>query len=137
MKKNMPVIAWDSALRIPARFFIHLFVLLGLFACQGNGPQADSATGRPDFVDATFVDCVFYAGATKYFFQGKDGKEFVVVQSHEPDAMRIRNAENLLEPDPVEGPPGPNAEILGKQVRIHYDEQGRPVAFSLPKKPAD
>jgi len=54
----------------------------------------------------------------------------MVSQSHEPDALKIINADSLIEPNPVEGPPGPNTEILGKLIRIHYDKQGKPIAFS-------
>jgi len=112
------------------RGLIQTIFLIGLFSCHANNQPGNDHPGTINFVDAKFVDCVFYAGSTQFFFQHKNGEEFMVSQSHEPDALKIINADSLIEPNPVEGPPGPNTEILGKLIRIHYDKQGKPIAFS-------
>ena len=111
------------------RGFVQIIFLLSLFSCQGNNHAENNIPDAANFVDAKFVDCVFYAGSTQFFFQRKTGEEFMVSQSHEPDALKIKNAENLIESKPIEGPPGPNTEILGKLIRIHYDKQNKPIAF--------
>lgn len=112
---------------------IKIIVLIGLLSCHGSNQVGDNIPGTINFVDAEFVDCVFYAGSTQFFFQHKTGEEFMVSQSHEPGALQIINAEKLIEPNPVEGPPGANTKMLGTLIRIHYDKQDKVIKFSQPE----
>lgn len=80
-------------------------------------------------VRVTFIDSVLYAGATHFFFERADGKRFRVIQSNDAGEIRIENANMLLDPNPDEGPPGPNPAFIGRTVTLHYDSRDRVVAI--------
>lgn len=110
-----------------------LTLLASACVATGRSPareEAVSASPRQvtQITQVTYVDAVVYAGATHYYFSDADGAEIVVIESNDPGARKIRGADRLLEPDPIEGPPGPAPDLLNRPVILHHDDRGRVVA---------
>lgn len=104
-------------------------VIVGCTQIGAPRPDDETLPVRTELV--TFVDCVFYSGATHFYFQRADGQELQVIQSNDEGSVRIANADLLLELDAVEGPPGPNQALVGRTVMLQYDKQGRIVEVSM------
>lgn len=116
---------------MPARLRSTLVIALlwAAWSCQPNtAPVSETIAGQEYTVPVTFVDAVLYAGATHYYFERADGERFRVIQSHDAGQPQIANADMLLDPDPDEGPPGPNPAWVGRSVTLHYDALDRVVA---------
>lgn len=105
-----------------------------LVACGGVAPDpvpqkpaTHELPGGARTVVARFDDAVVYAGATHFFFTLPGGERIRIIESNDPGAPRVDNSVTLLDPHPDEGPPGPNAALLGRSFEIVYDYSGRVV----------
>lgn len=126
----------------PERGWLCLVALLIACAPPATAPPAPATTppaasapvpvtqsSKARALTVTFRDAVVYAGATHYYFERHDGQSLRVIESHDQGSLTVDNADMLIDPNPEEGPPGPNPAWVGKSVTLHYDASGRVVAI--------
>ncbi len=82
------------------------------------------ADAAGDVRPATYRSATVYAGSTDYSFEDVDGELIRFRVSNLPDEQTVELPGDLLEPDPLEGPPGPNPELLGAEFLLIYNSDG-------------
>lgn len=110
-----------------------LFALPAAGCTHSAAPSVNDNNLRAHSAMVTYLDCVVYAGATHFYFRQRNGEEILLVESNDVDAIKTGNTALLLDPSPLEGPPGPNPALVGGQVTLHYDEQNNIVGVSVPE----
>lgn len=136
------------------KYLLHIIILSFLFSSCSNSAQEQDVIGPDSIKDpktevqerrteseypnwedsqfkegrvATYENASVYAASTEYVFQSEEGKRIFVRHNQFPE-KGIPNPiipENMLESgEDIEGPPGANPDMVGKQFVIVYKEHG-------------
>ena len=74
---------------------------------------------------ATYQSATVYAASTDFYFEDRDGEIVEFRVSNLPEAQTMDLPEDMLEAEVVEGPPGPNPDLVGEEFLLVYDDQDR------------
>lgn len=83
----------------------------------------------------TYESCAVYAASNEYRFSEKDGNMILVMVSQLPEEKKKKPVivpDNMLEStEGLEGPPGANPEMVGKEFILIYDENDEVTEIRL------
>ncbi len=83
----------------------------------------------------TYESATVYAGSTDYYFSDNKGEKFHIRISNMPQEKEIivKIPEGMLETEAVEGPPGANPNMLGKQFQVKRNDAGEIIEIMVLK----
>lgn len=115
-----------------------LFLSLTLISCENASSSAKTATDATEEeaaqgseIVALYESAAVYAGKTEYRFFTEEGEAILLSEGNEEEA-HIKKSVDLLEADEeLEGPPGAEPKLIGKQFTLVKDENDAVVEIKL------
>ncbi len=115
-----------------------LFLSLLLFSCQNTSSDTSDTADAPteevakgSEIVALYESAAVYAGKTEYRFFTEDG-EAILLSDGNGEEAHIKKSVDLLEADEdLEGPPGAEPKLIGKQFTLVKDENDAVVEINL------
>ncbi len=121
-------------------YFLFLSIFFFSIACNQtpeapNNDQPVDPTPTPEetlalqvnkMFAAKYVSASVYAGSTDYEFTDTDGKQIMIRLSNIDTLENTIMPDNMLEPtDGIEGPPGANPKMVGRNFTIEQNPEGK------------
>lgn len=115
--------------------FLFLFTLITLASCSNKKKSStpadtkDTTGSLPVVMDnlqkVTYKSATYYTGRVDFYFTDEKGAEVVVGISNFPEDSGAIYPHYLLEStDSIEGPPGENPAVVGKQFLLIKNKSG-------------
>lgn len=83
----------------------------------------------------TYESCAVYAASNEYAFSDKKGEMILLMVSQLPEMKKekhVKVPDNMLESmEDLEGPPGANPEMVGKEFLLIYDDNDQVIEIRL------